>query len=361
MSTPSPTDLIDRIDVVTGGNSAIYGSDAIGGVVNFVLRRNFDGLQIRAQDGISSRGDGNAMVRQRHGRPQFRRQSRQRGRLAGICQAERHLLQRSAAISRAWRLHRRRFRSGRIATNGSDGIPDRIFVPDIRSLLISEGGTFQTSCIAGNALTCLPNGQARIFQFQPNGTLAEADNGRADFRPLANSSAGGERSYLAPLRAAAAADRAARRQLLGHFDVNRRLSARMSKPSSSRNKVFQQSSPSFDQPALLNSGDLIGLDNPFLTPETRAFIAARLPAGATSFRLNRNNLDLGVREESIRRDTYRVVLGVEGDLSDGLALRRLGHLRRIQEAQLLANNRVEQRYAYALDAVRSPPDRSSAG
>src|SRR5690349_10670299 len=39
-----PTDLIERVDVVTGGNSAIYGSDAIAGVVNFVLRRDFQGV-----------------------------------------------------------------------------------------------------------------------------------------------------------------------------------------------------------------------------------------------------------------------------------------------------------------------------
>src|SRR5687767_12057358 len=42
-----PNDLIERVDIVTGGNSAIYGSDAIAGVVNFVLRRNYEGLQVR--------------------------------------------------------------------------------------------------------------------------------------------------------------------------------------------------------------------------------------------------------------------------------------------------------------------------
>ncbi|MFW2618760.1 TonB-dependent receptor plug domain-containing protein, partial [Klebsiella pneumoniae] len=33
-----PTDLIDRVDLVTGGSSAVYGSDAVAGVVNFVLK-----------------------------------------------------------------------------------------------------------------------------------------------------------------------------------------------------------------------------------------------------------------------------------------------------------------------------------
>ena len=52
-----PSDLLQRVDIVTGGNSAVYGSDAIAGVVNFVLRRDFDGLRVRGQSGISDEGD----------------------------------------------------------------------------------------------------------------------------------------------------------------------------------------------------------------------------------------------------------------------------------------------------------------
>src|SRR3954469_11540727 len=48
-----PQDLVERIDIVTGGESAVYGSDAIAGVVNFVLKRNFDGIRVRGQGGIS--------------------------------------------------------------------------------------------------------------------------------------------------------------------------------------------------------------------------------------------------------------------------------------------------------------------
>lgn len=52
-----PVDLIDRVDVLTGGASAIYGADAVSGVVNFVLKRDFEGIRARGQIGISSRGD----------------------------------------------------------------------------------------------------------------------------------------------------------------------------------------------------------------------------------------------------------------------------------------------------------------
>ena len=54
-STPSPTELVDRVDVLTGGASAIYGADGVTGVVNFILKQNFEGITARAQAGISER------------------------------------------------------------------------------------------------------------------------------------------------------------------------------------------------------------------------------------------------------------------------------------------------------------------
>lgn len=56
-----PPALIERIDVLTGGKSAVYGADAVTGVVNYVLRRDFEGIQIDGQSGISSRGDGHSV------------------------------------------------------------------------------------------------------------------------------------------------------------------------------------------------------------------------------------------------------------------------------------------------------------
>ncbi len=53
-----PTALIESVDVLTGGASAIYGADAVTGVVNFRLRQNYEGSEISAQVGISEEGDG---------------------------------------------------------------------------------------------------------------------------------------------------------------------------------------------------------------------------------------------------------------------------------------------------------------
>ncbi|MDB5459184.1 MAG: TonB-dependent receptor [Caulobacteraceae bacterium] len=52
-----PQALVQRVEIVTGGASAVYGSDAIGGVVNYILNTNFNGFKGLAQTGISTYGD----------------------------------------------------------------------------------------------------------------------------------------------------------------------------------------------------------------------------------------------------------------------------------------------------------------
>jgi len=52
-----PTQLIDRIDVQTGGSSAVYGSDAVAGVVNIILKKDYQGVELNGKVGISERGD----------------------------------------------------------------------------------------------------------------------------------------------------------------------------------------------------------------------------------------------------------------------------------------------------------------
>jgi len=52
-----PETMVQSVETVTGGASAAYGSDAVAGVVNFILDRNFTGLRASAQAGITERGD----------------------------------------------------------------------------------------------------------------------------------------------------------------------------------------------------------------------------------------------------------------------------------------------------------------
>jgi len=58
-----PPALIDRVDVLTGGASAVYGSDAITGVVNFIMKKDFTGLEITSTNTVGEHDNNNAQVR----------------------------------------------------------------------------------------------------------------------------------------------------------------------------------------------------------------------------------------------------------------------------------------------------------
>ena len=57
-----PSALVDRVDIVTGGASAVYGSDAIAGVVNFIMKKDFEGLRIDVQYGFDQHDQHNSQI-----------------------------------------------------------------------------------------------------------------------------------------------------------------------------------------------------------------------------------------------------------------------------------------------------------
>lgn len=53
-----PVQFIERVEVLTGGSSAVYGSDAVAGVVNIIYKKHFEGIEVAAQYGEAAAGDG---------------------------------------------------------------------------------------------------------------------------------------------------------------------------------------------------------------------------------------------------------------------------------------------------------------
>ncbi len=52
-----PAAAIHRVEIITGGASAVYGADAVSGVVNFILKKNYDGIELNGQYGVTQQGD----------------------------------------------------------------------------------------------------------------------------------------------------------------------------------------------------------------------------------------------------------------------------------------------------------------
>ena len=155
-----PSNLLDRVDIVTGGNSAIYGSDAVAGVVNFILKQNFEGLRIRGQSGISSRGDrgsysasitGGRNFADGRGNISFSGEYTRQNTLANIDRDGQtgafsgrsafNLVENTGANlnPNAGPLHG-------VEPSTGNGIPDTAFLIGLRNNNISEGGLFTASC-----------------------------------------------------------------------------------------------------------------------------------------------------------------------------------------------------------------------
>jgi outer membrane receptor protein involved in Fe transport len=147
-----PSDLIESVDLTTGGDSAVYGSDAIAGIVNFKLKDNYQGLEARVQGGISQFGDAGSFFGSVLAGKNF---SEGRGNIAINAEYAR---QNSVYASDRSALRQvdgfvgTDTDSAGIATGQTrpnfDGIPDNTFFRDIRSGTIASRATTCSSATA---------------------------------------------------------------------------------------------------------------------------------------------------------------------------------------------------------------------
>ncbi|MBO9670347.1 MAG: TonB-dependent receptor [Sphingobium sp.] len=409
-----PAGLIERIDVVTGGASAVYGSDAIAGVVNFILKDDFEGLQARAQTGISSHADAsNTYV----------------GLLGGTNFADGRG---NITVDVAYAFTDRFFASNRPglrqndgfvvvdtdpagATNGSDGVFDRQFLRDIRSTTISIGGQIgirypnvaNAPCgvdSVGSSFTC-------AFLFQPDGSLIPQTGTRVGLGPNGNFLGGngysgreGELIALSPQVKRASVN------VLGHFEISPALVPFFEAKYVRSDAFGSQSGPFFSQgqtlsdslsiagvndrsyastttaPAGAVNREGIRLDNPYLSSQARALIAAQATAainagvnpntgaaftttaaslankaallaqvadGSFRFSLRRNFVELGIRDELFKRETFRVVAGLRGKFNDDWTYEISANYGMHQENNVIQSNVSRQRFLLAMDTAKN--------
>ena len=323
-----PTALLDRVDVVTGGNSAVYGSDAVSGVVNFILKRDYDGLELRAQGGVSSRGDrgsgtisglfgrnfadgrGNIAVSAEYARSStllFTDRPGQTGAFAGppgFFTAENTLGESPAG----------------------DGIPDTYFFnPGPNFGIISLGGTLNPACPAATATNAaqraavctgqLSNTGGRLadsYVFLEDGSLVR-DRPSLDLRPIGGGRFGGltatgvEGAMLLPGLERIATNLLARYEFSPAAEVffeGKYVKTTNNQTSTQPTFVNARLSPTFF------------LDNPYLTDAARNTIRLinGIPSTNTTaaFTMFRFNNDIGTRAEDHERETFRIVGGVRG-------------------------------------------------
>lgn len=384
-----PTDLIERIDIVTGGQSAVYGSDAISGVVNFVLKKDFDGFQVRGGAGIPEYGAGgnqflSFIVGKNFG-----------GGRGNITLAGEYSHQDRLFGSKVpWLRHSNGFVTNDVDssadTNNSDGIPDRIFVHDIRSATISRYGLVPIPQSADNpvcgtdaaiygAADATPYNCNLIFDSA--GNLHPVTGTHASSAPYGaliggNGDTGNEDRQLSvmPLNVRYVAN------AIGHYKFSDAADFFFEAKYARTHSIGSNSGPAFDQGHLVTFNDYrsnFRLDNPFLTAAQRSTIAnailasgqnnglfsfgdltaedrAAIADGSYRFAVARNLTDLGIRDEDALRQTYRLVAGLRGNISDHWSYEVSGNYGRTDEDITILGNVNVQRLMLAFDAGINP-------
>ncbi len=312
--------LIERIEVVTGGASATYGSDAMAGVVNFITKKGFEGLSINGQYGVTEQGDG---ARQALDITFGMNSADGRGNIilnAGYLTRERILA--SARPFSAFALDESDSTStcaGNASGPGA-GLGLSTTPPCLRvggssripaSMLRLRGGPTVDSSgasISSGRLTFSDDGQSvRAFD-----SAVDLFN----FNEFVN--------LLLPLERYSITG-------IGHYDISDEITVFVEGMFTNTLLDWRQAPFAADAEDDLgfNPDASFSLNNPFITPEIFAFLSQWDDGGAAGTRdlvagdgiikfrqLRRRPLDVGPRFHINRRNTYRIVTGLEGEFGD---------------------------------------------
>lgn len=343
-----PVDLVDRVDIVTGGNSAIYGSDAVAGVVNFIMKKDFDGILVKGQGGVSSRGDrgqyflsatagtnfadgrGNITAAAEYVRQQplyFRQRDALTGAFSGRCQ----------------------YNASDVTTGepaAGDGIPDSTFFCGVNNAAISNAGTI-------GAIDAATNPTRRYLRFNDAGNVF-IDTPTQAFSPFGSGNQiGGNGATLRDTGSLLAqVDRYAF-NVMGHFDVSEAFRPFI-EGKYVRVDATAEGQPSFQQgsiPGFFGGGSNLRCNNPFLTAASLATLQSFgvcTTVATGTFNLSRFNTDFGGRKFNGTRETYRAVAGIEGTFNEDWKYEVALNYGRFE-----ADSR-NQRNLYLFDALGNP-------
>ncbi|MBB5732076.1 outer membrane receptor protein involved in Fe transport [Altererythrobacter atlanticus] len=280
-----PNLLMERVDIVTGGASAAWGSDAVAGVVNFVLDKDFTGIKGDVQGGITTHGDDeNYRIGLAAGT------SFGDGRGHFLISGEHAFSAGLDGLPRSWYTGAKRFRNPDYTAD--NGQPE---------WLVLENTGFST--IAPGAI--VTKGPLRGLYFGENGVPAQLNMGDTVFDPFMT---GGDWEYTDFGKGIQDMDpRISRQSLFARlsYQLSDRVEA-YSQFSYGRASTSMRSTPQFNF-----GGITIQRDNAFLPEE----IGLRMDElGLTSLDVGSWNADLGGIQTDTRRSQYRYLLGFTGGL-----------------------------------------------
>lgn len=327
-----PTSMVERVEVITGGASAIYGADAVSGVVNLILRDDFDGVKLDGQAGTTDEGDGESYQFSLTAGTNFAGDS---GNV--YFNATWDKSRRVSATERGYASENIRFATNPANTGPDDGIPDQILFDDTGFIGTPAGGQ-----VVGPDGIDLFTDAGGPFTFDANGNLVPQDLGAL---PESFLSQGGDFVDLSrfdllqvPIE---------RLIVSGgmHYDLQEHVTL-FANAKYAQTKSATAGQPTFSLPTF--SPIFIQAGNPFVPQELRDILAAN---DADGFFVSRTNVDQGQRRSRSDRDTVQLEFGIKGDLTPNLAYSVHYQYGRSDNTTEFINEQVPSRYNQQLDAV----------
>lgn len=313
-----PVEWIERVEIITGGASAIYGADAVAGVVNFVLKESFEGYSVRAQTGISDEGGFGRWFGSFTGGGDFADGRGSIGVSVEVSDQDRFL-----STDREFS----QINSALIANPNPP--PGAILTPNASIFSFTEGGVFALP--DGSSFVFDPDGSFRPQRFDGPVDAARGNCVDCDFLDLA---------------AVAELQPEFRRE---SFNTHINFELNPNHKLFFEGKYARTESEFFTQPAF--GTYVIPRDNAFISPELGALMDQQ---GLDTLAINRFDVDAGLRGENVIRETVRVAFGIEGQVAENWNYELSGVYGRSTEDRENLNNRITERFFASIDAVVDP-------
>jgi len=310
-----PAALVDHVEVVTGGASAVYGSDAIAGVVNFIMRKDFEGVEFDGQWTGYQHTNDNAFAR---------------GIVAeglggttpgSIPEAPRNIFDGDTVDL-----------NGVIGVNSPDGKGNITMYGGFRHISpVTEDTRDFSACgtsttFSGSFICAGSSTAARVEDGNiGGGRFVSLDGGtcaNCTVDPLTGALRGftqADRFNFAPLNYLQRPDQRYTMGAMGHYEFNKAIDVYSSLMFMDDHTVAQ----------IAPSGAFFGTilqtncDNPELTPdEVNQFCTSATNVqrpGFATLLIGRRNIEGGNRQDDLRHTSYRMVVGAKGDLGGGWA------------------------------------------
>jgi len=318
-SNAIPAALVERVEVVTGGASASWGSDAVAGVVNLILKPRIQGIEGRFGYGISEHGDGAELNAALSGGSTF---AGGRGHFLMAMEFTRHD---GVGARRDWNLKHYQVMNNP-AWRADNGEPRQLILPNTVLSTATLGGLITSGPLRG--LQFLPNGETAPFRYgEIVGTqyMIGGDGFNA-----------GDLIHLAtPLKRSSA-------YLRSTLDVGESSQVWL-------DASFAQTNTDFNLSTSYNLGNItIRRDNPYLPANVQDLMDEN---GIDSFNMGRVHEDIAYNVVDAKTQTQRLIGGIKGRLGEDWDFDAAASFGRNHYRSLLRNNVLSANFTRAVDAV----------